>query len=136
MTEYHLIPIKLQNENEKYIFANHVQIGDFLFVLEKNNQIKSSKVIDIIIQIKIGYYAPLTTEGTLIINNILASCFASVKDHSLAQYSMFPFRYYYQLNKRFSLNDPLNLFYYSNDLHWTVRNMFAFASYFIPEIIV
>jgi hypothetical protein len=105
-----------------------------LYVL-KNDKIEYSKVTNIIIEIKKGYYAPLTMEGTLLINNILTSCFALVKDHHLAQYYMFPFRYYYKLNKLFYLNDPLYIFN-SEGLHWTIKIIFYFATYFTPQILI
>jgi hypothetical protein len=68
-------------------------------------------------------------KGTLLINNILASCFAHVNNHHLAQYYMAPFRYYYKFARFISLYDPFN----SNKnegLHWAVNNMFYFARYF------
>lgn len=74
-------------------------------------------------------------KGTLVINNILASCFALVKDHYLAQYYMFPFRYYYKLNRLFHLNDPFDI-YNSEGLHWIIKIMFYFASYFTPQILI
>ena len=129
-----MIPIKSFNGTENYVFAKQVELGNLLYVL-KNDQIACSKVINIITEIKKGYYAPLTMEGTLVINNILASCFALIKDHHLAQYSMFPFRYYYTLKKLFHLNEPFNM-YSSEGLHWIVEIMFYFASYFTPQIFI
>lgn len=116
------------------MFAKQIQTGDLLYVL-KNDQIEFSKVTNVIMEVKKGYYAPLTTKGTLVINNILASCFALVKDHHLAQSAMLPFRCYYQLNRLFHLNDPLNI-YNSPGLHWTIEMMYNFASYFIPQILM
>ena len=58
---------------------------------------------------KKGYYAPLTMKGTLLINNVLASCFANVNNHHLAQYYMTPFRYYYKFARFISLYDPFNI---------------------------
>ena len=84
---------------------------------------------------KKGYYAPLTMKGTLLVNNILASCFALIKDHHLAQYYMFPFRYYYKLNKLFHSNDQSDI-HNVEGLHWIIKIMFDFASYFIPQIII
>lgn len=136
LTEYHLIPIKSlnKNENEKYLFANQVEVGDLLYVF-KNDKIQYSQVIDVITEMKKGYYAPLTMKGTLLINNILASCFALIKDHHLAQYYMFPFRYYYKLNRLFHSNDQSDI-RRSEGLHWTIQIMFDFTSYFIPQIFI
>ncbi len=117
-----------------YLFAKQIEIGDLLYVLF-NNQIEYSPVINITIEIKKGYYAPLTIKGTLFVNQILASCFAHTKNHYLAQFSMFPFRFYYQLTQFIYLNDP----FYNNKsegLHWIVSIMFHFARYFRPQTLV
>ena len=92
-------------------------------------------VINITIEMKKGYYAPLTMKGTLLINNILASCFANVNNHHLAQYYMAPFRYYYKFARFISLYDLYNI-NKTEGLHWTVNNMFYFACYFKLDVLV
>lgn len=133
LTEYHLIPIKSLNANEKYLFAKQVEVGDLLYVFH-SGKIEYSQVINIITELKKGYYAPLTMKGTILINNILASCFALIKDHHLAQYYMFPFRYYYTLNKLFHSNDQSDT-HDSDGLHWMIKIMFDFTSYFMPQLL-
>ncbi|CAF1537672.1 unnamed protein product [Rotaria sp. Silwood1] len=108
LTEYHLIPTINSNGNENYLFAKQIKIGDYLFVLF-NGKLKYSPVINITIEMKKGYYAPLTMKGTLLINNVLASCFANVNNHHLAQYYMTPFHYYYKFARFMSLYDPFNI---------------------------
>ncbi|CAF5079504.1 unnamed protein product, partial [Rotaria sp. Silwood1] len=78
---------------------------------------------------KKGYYAPLTMKGTLLVNNVLASCYANVNNHHLAQYYMAPFRYYYKFARFISLNDPFNI-NKTEGLYWTVNIMLYFARYF------
>ena len=41
----------------------------------------------------LGAYVPLTKEGNIIVNGVLASCYASV-DHDLAQIGMLPMQLY------------------------------------------
>ena len=41
-------------------------------------------------------------------NQILASCFSSIKNHHLAQFYLFPIRWYYQLNRLFSIQQTSN----------------------------
>ena len=40
-----------------------------------------------------GAYTPVTMEGTVVVDGILASCYASV-DHDLAHFSMKPMQWY------------------------------------------
>lgn len=81
---------------------------------------------------KKGYYAPLTMKGTLLVNNILASCFANFNNHHVAQYYMAPFRYYYKFTRLIYLSDPFNV-NQTEGLHWTVSIMFYAAHYFKPD---
>ncbi|CAF4201590.1 unnamed protein product, partial [Rotaria sordida] len=128
LTQYHLIPTIDSNGNENYLFAKQIKIGDYLFVLF-NGKLKYSPVINITIEMKKGYYAPLTMKGTLLINNVLASCFANVNNHHLAQYYMAPFRYYYKFAQFMSVYDPFNI-NKTEGLYSTVNMMFYFARYF------
>ncbi|CAF1077196.1 unnamed protein product [Rotaria sordida] len=128
LTEYHLIPIINPNGNENYLFAKQIKIGDYLLVLF-NEKLNYSPVINITIEMKKGYYAPLTMKGTLLINNVLASCFANINNHHLAQYYMAPFRYYYQFGRFISLYDPFNI-NKTEGLYWTVNIMLYLARYF------
>lgn len=71
-------------------------------------------------------------KGTLLVNNILSSCFAYAKDHYSAQFYMFPFRFYYKLTKIFNLNSRFDK-QQSKDLHWLIQIMFLFGKYFRPD---
>lgn len=54
----------MQNNNViNYIPAKEVKIDDVVYVMSDDQVISSSPVIDIIIEMKEGYYAPLTTSG-------------------------------------------------------------------------
>ncbi|CAF3769700.1 unnamed protein product [Rotaria magnacalcarata] len=131
LTEYHLIPILNSNQNQIYLFAKQIQIGDFLYVVS-NDLLNYSPVINITVEIKKGYYAPLTIKGTLLVNDVLASCFAYAKNHHSAQFYMFPFRFYYKLTRAFNFTDPLKN-HNSEGLHWFIKIMFNFAKYFRPD---
>ena len=49
---------------------------------------------------KTGAYAPLTLEGTIIVDNALASCYAVIDDHRLAHTTLAPLRFLYQYMPR------------------------------------
>jgi hypothetical protein len=62
LTGLHLIPIVYSNNTIDYIPAREVKLGDRFYVL-MNNQLESSSVINITIELKKGYFAPLTLTG-------------------------------------------------------------------------
>ena len=41
-----------------------------------------------------GAYTPLTREGNIIVDEVLASCYASIGDHHLAQLATAPIRWF------------------------------------------
>ncbi|CAF1252056.1 unnamed protein product [Adineta ricciae] len=134
LTEHHLIPIVDSNGNDTYLFAKHVQIGDQLIVLI-NDTLDYSPVMNITIEMKKQYYAPLTMTGTLFVNDIFASCFANVRDHRFAQYSMTPFRVYYKLARYLSIAEPFHT-HQREGIHWTARMMLYFARYFRADVLI
>ncbi|CAF4004863.1 unnamed protein product [Rotaria sp. Silwood1] len=62
LTGLHLIPIISSNNKMNYIAAREVQLGDQLYALV-NGHMKSSPIRNITIEIKNGYFAPLTLTG-------------------------------------------------------------------------
>jgi hypothetical protein len=131
LTGYHLIGIISSQGNINYKIAKQIQIGDLLL----NENLKPCPVTNITIQIKKGYYSPLTMKGTLIVNQILASSFAHVKNHDWAQFAMFPIRYYYKLTRFIHLNDPFYI-QKSEGLNWFIKIMFYCVRYFQPSILL
>jgi hypothetical protein len=57
---------------------------------------------------KTGLIAPLTSHGTLLVNNIHASCYAEINSHLVADWAVTPIKYWYKLRKYLMLNIILN----------------------------
>jgi hypothetical protein len=64
LTALHLIAVVSFNGVLIYKLAKDVQIGDQLFVLSNQDLVPSS-IVEMTINVKRGYYAPLTTEGSI-----------------------------------------------------------------------
>jgi hypothetical protein len=72
LTGLHLIPIRTFEDKLDYIAAKEVKLADRFYVLV-NGQLEHSPVINITIELKTGYFAPLTMTGKLILLNIFKS---------------------------------------------------------------
>lgn len=73
-------------------FAKNIEIGDYLYV-SHNGSIALEKVIDVLSSSERGSFAPLTREGNLIVNHIVASCYALLDDQTLAHFAFIPVRF-------------------------------------------
>ena len=75
------------------VFADEIQEGDKL-ISWKGSKITEETVIAVGPTIEKGFWTPLTTEGTLLVDGLLASCYASfphdLVDLALAPVKMFP----------------------------------------------
>lgn len=74
-------------------FAGQFRISDRVQLIE-NNQIVQGEIIDIRLTKQQGFYAPLTPSGTIVVNGILSSNYATVSNHLLAHQVMGIYRFW------------------------------------------
>ncbi|XP_077159587.1 sonic hedgehog protein isoform X1 [Paroedura picta] len=96
LTAAHLLFVApRQNHSQPQpIFASRVRPGHRVYVLGKGGQtLIQATVHRVSLQEEAsGAYAPLTAQGTLLINQVLASCYAVIEEHSWAHWAFAPFR--------------------------------------------
>lgn len=68
-------------------FAGSLNVGDFVYVTTGKQQLKPQRIADVFIAPKKGVYVPLTAHGTVVVDDVLASCYAAV-DHDIAHFFM------------------------------------------------
>ena len=78
----HLVMVGKQT---KAILARKVKPGDILFNVNENQEISPKKVFAVEKVIEQGIFCPITLSGNVIVDNVLASCYASVEDHVLVK---------------------------------------------------
>ena len=89
LTEKHLIARLNMAQNEaEFVFANRLKLGDFIISEHGNEEIV---IIDMVEER--GVNAPLTEAGTVLVDEILASCYANVEQHYLAHWAFKPYVY-------------------------------------------
>ena len=70
-------------KQKRAILARKVKPGDILFSVDENQEISPKKVLAVEKVIEQGIFCPITLSGNVIVDNVLASCYASVEDHVL-----------------------------------------------------
>ena len=96
ISEYHLIQrLKRDSTDEhEFVFAKDLVKGDKLFLLTQSGSMKYAEITELDEVYEQGAYAPLTEHGTLIVNNVLASCYANTYSHELAHFGFGPYRFW------------------------------------------
>jgi hypothetical protein len=122
ISDRHLI----HRHNDGFIWAEKLDKGDEILVVSSKSSNKTNweEIIDITEVNKKGLMAPLTAQGTIIINNVHASCYALVKSHTIGHFALAPYRWYRQLFGRSSDNNNTTpILTYANILLHFFKNL-------------
>ena len=97
LTPNHLVHASKTNDisSSVPIFASQVKKGDMIFVAKSPDVIEAVEVVSASSKVIKGAYAPLTREGTVVVDDVVASCYAVVNDHQFAHAAFGPIRYLY-----------------------------------------
>lgn len=154
LTPAHLVPV----EGRSSVFAVSVQPGDRILVSDTEaasaaNEVDSRLRWDSVVETKLvleeGVYAPLTMEGTLVVDDVVASCYAVVNSQSVAHYSFLPLRIWHRVTSFFlqRLDDtspqhpvvePSDASRTESDggqegIHWYASMLYSLSSYVLPS---
>ena len=81
------------------MFASNVKEGDEVLVYDGKDGLKSNEVISIKPIPVNGAYAPLTLQGNLFVEDVLASSYASYDNHNMVHALFAPYRWWYEISK-------------------------------------
>jgi hypothetical protein len=127
LTAEHLIYIG----NQTYIQARHIDSKQHtLFIVGKKGQLEPSRIRSIDIQLKQGYAAPITQHGTLLVNNVSSSCYASIYHHYIGHLAMAPLRWIHQVKQILGLIKTNET--HKNGIHWYPRALNNIVHMFVP----
>ncbi|MEQ2218946.1 hypothetical protein XENOCAPTIV_010362, partial [Xenoophorus captivus] len=86
-------------EGMRTVFATEVQPGQCVFTTSGRSKSRPrlSVVTFVEEQRSTGLYAPLTQHGSIVVNSVLASCYAAVDSHYLSHWVLAPLRLVYRI---------------------------------------
>ncbi|XP_041423290.1 sonic hedgehog protein-like isoform X2 [Xenopus laevis] len=96
LTAAHLLFVAQVNGSRSFksVFASSIQPGDIIYSADPRamalNEVKVEKVG---LEEDTGAYAPLTAHGTLVIDQVLSSCYALIEEHTWAHLAFAPLRF-------------------------------------------
>lgn len=112
------------------VFAGHVQPGEYLFKREgpREEDGRAVKVVRRSYDVMRGVFAPLTTEGTIVVDETVTSCYASLGSHWLAHVAMAPLRLAnYVIGSRDEMSTP------PSGVHWYATFLLRYAKTVLPD---
>lgn len=97
----------------KTVYASHARAGQCLLVSRGHGQARLSQITRVTSRGARGAFAPLTQQGTLVVDGVAASCYAVVEQHSLAHWAFSPLRLLHRWTGATG--------YHGDGIHWYSR---------------
>ena len=121
------------------VFASDVIIGDSVLVHDSHTGLKLGAVINVEEILLTGVYSPLTSEGNIVVDDILASCYADFDNHELQHLAFAPFRWMYSL-LQFASTDNLkphhtdsSMNHEDDHVHWYGQGLHLLSEILFPS---
>jgi len=111
------------------LFASGVIPGDIIFVVNGtgNGDMRGVRVARVHTEIQWGSYAPLTAHGTIVVDSVLASCYAMLDMHEVAHWAFAPLRLMHNLGMCSGSSA------HGGGIHWYPRLLHSVARFVIRD---
>lgn len=124
LTPAHLVFVMNSNNTNsgdiQAVFASDVTPGQQLLtvVSDRPDRLIPARVTKNYLEHYEGSYAPVTSHGTIIVDQVLASCYAVVEDHDLAHWVFAPVRLWHSFLSLIGMVKELNNVKQVDGIHW------------------
>ncbi|XP_010743984.1 tiggy-winkle hedgehog protein [Larimichthys crocea] len=124
LTPTHLVFVMNNNSTNssdiRAVFASNVKLGQWLLAVgdDRSDHLIPTRVTKISVEHYEGSYAPVTCHGTIIIDQVLASCYAVVEDHDLAHWVFAPVRLWHSFLSLVGMVKELSSIHQADGVHW------------------
>lgn len=146
LTPAHLVLRLTSGLETEQVFAAEIAQGDHVMVRESAGVFVRDFVVHAEpVWLGEGVYAPLTRTGTILVDDVLVSCYALIHSQTIAHYSFAPFRLYFNMKESFArfwilLSSPVSAWSVSAHktftpplgIHPYARFLYSFSDYVLP----
>lgn len=142
VTPTHLLLIAASNAS-RTIYAEQLQVGDRLLVRDSNELVVKDVVVRVRPVLRKGVFAPLTTTGTVVVDDVVASCYAVVDSQRIAHWAFAPVRLIFSV--RTSINRLWDFVSFADSttkksispaergVHWYPKMLYTVANYLLSS---
>ena len=121
------------------VYAKDVREGDFILVHDGHGLLKAVRVIDVGVTVATGVYAPLTAAGNIVVDNVVASCYAVIDSQNIAHAAFAPLRWWSYVSDPFGAS-AMSSKEVSNEIdskdagiHWYAKALYSLAEIVLPS---
>ena len=120
------------------VYAKDVQEGDFVLVHDSLGLIKAVRVTHVEARVHSGVFAPLTSAGNLVVDGVVASCYAVIDSQTLAHTAFAPLRWWSYVPAVWPLASEVKSSIASNEIadsgiHWYAKALYSLAEIALPS---
>uniref|UniRef100_A0A8C9XBQ1 Hedgehog protein n=1 Tax=Sander lucioperca TaxID=283035 RepID=A0A8C9XBQ1_SANLU len=140
LTAAHLVFVMSNNNSTnssdiRAVFSSNVKIGQWLLVVgnDRPDHLIPARVTRIRVEKYRGSYAPVTSHGTIIVDWVLASCYAVVEDHDLAHWVFVPVRLWRSFLSLVGMVKELSSVYQTEGVHWYPELLYHVGSWVLDS---
>ncbi|KAM8823089.1 sonic hedgehog protein isoform 2-T2 [Spinachia spinachia] len=115
------------------IFASQVRPGQRVFVFDaERSRLEPVTVNRIYTQEHQGSFAPVTAQGTVVVDQVLASCYAVIEDHELAHWALGPVRLAHWVSSWLLRPQP-RAGAQSDGVHWYSKMLYQLGTWLLDS---
>lgn len=122
-----------EEERMSAIFASQVQSGQTVFVFDaERSRLEPVTVKRIYTQEHEGSFAPVTVQGTVVVDQVLASCYAVIEDHDLAHWALAPVRLAHWVSSLLFSSQP-RVSAQNDGVHWYSKILYQLGTWLLDS---
>ncbi|XP_034416192.1 sonic hedgehog protein A [Cyclopterus lumpus] len=116
------------------VFASQVRPGQKVFVFEsERSRLEPVTVKRIYTEEHEGSFAPVTVQGTVVVDQVLASCYAVIEDHDLAHWALAPVRFAHWVSSLLFPSQKPRVRAQNDGVHWYSKLLYQLGTWLLDS---